>query len=217
MSPHNFDPTSSFRPRRGRAGAISFLAGLALTVAACGGADTPAPQPAATEAGEAASNDQSQSSSAAATTAFTVETALSLLSAATDIDGAVVGAAPADHKGTIVVVFASWCSNCRHELAMLGGFRFEHPDMRIIGLNAYEDYADRGNETTMRAYVGEYAPWMRVVRATPELLAAFGTPKKVPSVFVYDHESRLVEAYDRGQRPPPDRATLEAVYSKLTN
>src|SRR2546423_1290094 len=41
---------------------------------------------------------------------------LAMIEATTDLDGTLVGALPGDQRATLVIVFASWCVHCRHEL-----------------------------------------------------------------------------------------------------
>lgn len=134
--------------------------------------------------------------------------------AATDLDGAVVGPAPADKQVTAVVVFASWCGVCRHELAILGELLTEEPRLRVIGVNAYEEYADFSDEQRLRAFVAETAPWLQVVRADAALFAALGRPTKIPSMFLFDRDGAVVETYLRVRRRPPDKAELAAAIAR---
>jgi thiol-disulfide isomerase/thioredoxin len=131
--------------------------------------------------------------------------------AARDIDGARVGPAAPEIRATAVIVFASWCGPCRHELAILGALRDAEPQLRIIGVNAFEDYAERSDDERLRAYVGAHAPWLQVVRADAALLRALGRPSKVPTLFVFDRDGALVRAFLRARRTPPDQAELAAV------
>ncbi|MBT8494529.1 MAG: TlpA family protein disulfide reductase, partial [Deltaproteobacteria bacterium] len=64
----------------------------------------------------------------------------------TDLDGKPVGAPAANVRATLVVFFASWCSHCRRELATIDELRREHPDLRIVGLNAYEEWSDMSDQ-----------------------------------------------------------------------
>ena len=134
--------------------------------------------------------------------------------AATDLDGAVVGPAPAGKQVTAVVVFASWCGACRRELAILGELVIEEPRLRVIGVNAYEEYADFGDEERLRAFLAEAAPWLQVVRADADLFAALGRPTKIPSMFLFDGSGAVVETYLRVRRRPPDKAELAAAIER---
>ncbi len=152
-------------------------------IAGCGGANT---TPTAAEAPSAA------------------PAAIEALAAATDLDGQLIGN---PQRTTVVVVFASWCGPCRRELAMLGALRREVPEVRFVGVNAYEEYEDRSDEARLRAYLAANAPWLQVVRGDARLLAALGSPQHVPTVLVYDAAGalRIASAPDE---PPLDRQTL---------
>lgn len=130
---------------------------------------------------------------------------------ATDLSGAMVGPGAPDTEATVLVVFATWCNPCRRELALLGKLAADTPRLRVLGLNAYEEYNDLSDEARLRGFLGENAPWLQVVRASEPLLAALGRPTKIPTLFVFDRHGALVQAYLRAQRRPPDEAELRAV------
>jgi len=141
--------------------------------------------------------------------------ALAALEATRDLDGVVVGAAPA--KTTIVVLFASWCTHCRAELATLDAIRASHPQLRILGVNykGHEEYDHRGNAAAVRAYVAANAAWLRVVPCDDGLFSTLGSPPKIPTLFVYDAQGKLVETYDRRDRPEPTAGDLEPLLRRL--
>jgi thiol-disulfide isomerase/thioredoxin len=149
-------------------------------------------------------------------TAATPATALPLVLATPDLDGAVPGTDPAA-RATVVIVFASWCTYCRGALAQLGELRGKHPGLRVIGVNAreHEEYDDRGDAAAVRAYVADHAPWLRVVPADDALFGALGRPPRIPTMFVYDGAGALVRTYDRSERPPPAKAELAALLATL--
>ena len=134
---------------------------------------------------------------------------LSRVLASTDIDGQVIGAPAPATRATVVVVFASWCYPCRHELAMLGEIAAAEPALRVIGLNAYESWGEYSDEQRLRAFLARYAPWLQVVVADDSILRSFGGVPKIPTLFVFDGEGREVIAFRRNQRKPPTRAELE--------
>lgn len=136
------------------------------------------------------------------------------LMSSTDIDGKHVGETSAEHAATVVVVFASWCGPCRHELALLSEIRERQPKVRIIGLNAYEDWGELSDEQRLRAFLGENAPWLQVVHADDTMLEAFGGVPKIPTLFVYDQQGRQVVAFRRNKRTPPTRDELESAISR---
>lgn len=133
---------------------------------------------------------------------------------ATDINGSRVGPT-ADKRATLVVFFATWCHPCRNELAMLGELHARHPDVRIVGVNAYEEWNKLSDEKKLRAFLRDNASWLRVVRADKNLFAAFGGVAKIPTLFVFDKAGKLVKSFRRAKRPPPDRAELERTLSEL--
>lgn len=140
--------------------------------------------------------------------------ALGPVLAARDLDGRVVGPLGVDQEAAVVVVFASWCGPCRHELAVLGELRQELPRARIIGVNAYEEFADRSDEERLRGFLAENAPWLQVVRADGALMDALGRPRKIPSVYVFDRRGGLVAAFLRARRAPPTKAELAATIAE---
>ena len=172
---------------------LPVAAAVALTIAACGHQKSPstaAPAPAP---------------------------AFRALADATDIGGSKVGPASAATVATVVIVFASWCQPCRQELAILGGLRDQHPNARIVGINAYEDYAGRSDHQRLQAFLAESAPWLRVIRANKQLLRAFGGVPKVPSVFVYDRRGVLIHNYDRTRTRPPTAAELDKAIARASD
>jgi thiol-disulfide isomerase/thioredoxin len=116
---------------------------------------------------------------------------------------------------TVAVVFASWCGPCRHELAVLGEVHAERPGLRIVGLNAYEDWEGQSSPELLRVFLAEHAPWLPVVSADDELLGALGGVPKIPSVFVFSADGRLVQAFRRSERLPPEKAEILAVVDGL--
>ena len=141
--------------------------------------------------------------------------ALQQAEASPDLDGRIVGHAEA--RATIVIAFASWCEHCHDELAILDRLRASHRALRILGLNykGHEEYDGKGGAREVRRFVAEHAPWLRVVPAEDALFAAFGSPPKIPTLYVYDAAGALVETFDRSVRSQPDADELEALLAKL--
>lgn len=139
---------------------------------------------------------------------------LAALELAKDIDGAVVGH---DARPTIVVSFASWCPHCRHELAMLTALRQAHPNARVLGINymAFELYNHRGNATAVRTYVADNAPWLRVVPVDDALFERFGSPPRVPTMWVFAADGSLARTFDPRRRRAPAAAELDDLLRQL--
>jgi thiol-disulfide isomerase/thioredoxin len=135
------------------------------------------------------------------------EAGLAALAGRTDMNGSRL-----DVRGdaTVVVVFASWCAPCRKELAALGELRQSRPNVKIIGLNAYEEFESFSDEKRLAKFLADRAPWLTVVRDDGELLARFGSVPKIPTVFVYDRAGKIVAEFSRNKRPPPDKEELAA-------
>lgn len=127
-----------------------------------------------------------------------------------DLEGNPVGPPAPATAATVVVVFATWCEPCRHELATLGDLAGTEPRLRIVGVNAYEEWGARSDDLRMRRFLAEHAPWLQVVvRADQRLLDAFGGIPRVPTLFVYDAAGALVREFRRSDRDPPTRQELE--------
>lgn len=165
------------------------LAIAALLVAGCKGGDASTPAEAGAEAGLAA------------------------LAKRTDMNG---GKLAVGGDATVVVVFASWCGPCRKELAALGQLRESRPNVRIIGLNAYEEFESYSDEKKLGKFLAGNAPWLTVVRDDGTLLKRFGGVPKIPTVFVYDRDGKVVHEFRRNKRPPPDKRELAAAIDSAT-
>jgi thiol-disulfide isomerase/thioredoxin len=114
-------------------------------------------------------------------------------------------------RPTAVVVFASWCGPCRHELKTLGTLRDAYPALRIIGVNAYEEYGNRSDASRLEAFVQANAPWLtQIVHADSALLRSFGRVPKIPTLFIYDAQGQVVAEFRRNKRLPPSHDELEA-------
>jgi thiol-disulfide isomerase/thioredoxin len=183
------------------------LTALIVIFTACAGSAPPvSPRPAPARADK----DDSPGKQPARTPAD-LDRGFEAVLASVDLDGQRVGQVP-DKEVTALVVFASWCGPCRAELAVLGELSQDEPRLRVIGINylAYEEYADRSDDRTLRAFLAENAPWLQVVRAGDELMDALGRPQKVPSLFLFDRSGRLMRAYLRARRRPPTKEELGA-------
>jgi thiol-disulfide isomerase/thioredoxin len=147
---------------------------------------------------------------AAPTSALAPDPAYARLEDASDLDGRSVGPLAGGQHATLVIVFASWCGHCRHELAVLGDLVRDEPALRVVGVNAYETWSQLSDETRLREFLASTAPWLRVVHGDEALLGALGGVPKIPSLFLFDRHGRLVEDWRRQERAPPDLPDLRA-------
>jgi thiol-disulfide isomerase/thioredoxin len=174
-------------PRRHRV--VLSLVAIAAALAACGGrpAVDPAPAPAAPPS------------------------PLARLDGRLDLEGrplTVTGQPDVD--ATVVVFFATWCHPCRHELALLGELRPRFRRIKVVGLNAYEEWGQLSDQQRMRAFLAEHAPWLEVVPEADDLLDDFGGVPRIPTLLVYDRRGAVVAEFRRDVRPPPSYGELEA-------
>lgn len=139
--------------------------------------------------------------------------ALAQIERGADLDGATVGAS--NGSPTLVISFASWCTHCRDELAVIASIREKHPALRILGVSykPFEEYARRGSSAAVRAYVTENAPWLRVVPIGEDVFRALGSPPKVPTMFFFDGRGKLVQVFDRRERQMPGEDELERLFA----
>jgi len=123
-----------------------------------------------------------------------------------------------DQRPIAMVFFASWCGHCRRELTELGELRKRYPTLRIIGLNAYEDFRDYSDSQRLRSYIAENAPWMtEIVSADEALRATFGKIPKIPTLFLYSSTGEVIAEYRRDKRPPPSAQELEQAITAAIN
>ena len=87
--------------------------------------------------------------------------------------------------------------------------------IRVIGVNYFEDFEDQGSEDAVKKFVKESYPSLEVVRADTALWAEFGSPSKIPSMYVFDRNGTMIKSFVRSERPAPTRAELEAVLLTL--
>lgn len=92
---------------------------------------------------------------------------------------------------------------------MLGELLGEEPSLRVIGVNAYEEFSERSDAERLRAFLAMNAPWLQVVPATDRLMHALGNPSKVPTLFLFDRQGKLARSYLRARRAPPSKAELQ--------
>ncbi|RMH45145.1 MAG: hypothetical protein D6689_00680 [Deltaproteobacteria bacterium] len=85
-------------------------------------------------------------------------------------------------------------------------------DVRVVLVNAFEDYGERGSERAMRALLAERGIRWPVVAGDASLRRLFRV-RQIPSLFVFDGDGRLVRAFRRSEGPPPTREELASYLS----
>lgn len=175
--------------------ALRFLF-LTLAVSACGGAASPQKSP-------QVSKSPSVIQVPPEPFAFEPSQEFATLATLRDTAGRVVGT----HEGpTVAIVFASWCEPCRQEIALLERIQKERSHIRVIGVNAYEDFEGRSDQNRMLQFVAQY-PFLRVV-VDKEAFTALGAPKKVPSLYVFNRHGELRTKFLREERDTPTEEEL---------
>jgi thiol-disulfide isomerase/thioredoxin len=110
---------------------------------------------------------------------------------AVDLDGRAVSSA--DYKGKVVIVnfWATWCPPCRAEIPDLVALQEKYADrLQIIGVS--EDDAPLEE---VRRFVAEHRINYPVVMTTREISALFPGVRALPTTFVLDRESNLVQKH----------------------
>jgi len=120
-----------------------------------------------------------------------------------------------DERPIAMVFFASWCSHCREELVELAELRKQYPTLRVIGLNAYEEFRDFSDQERLRTYIADNAPWLtEIVEADENMRARFGNVPKIPTLIVYGGGGNVVAEFRREKGTAPTYKTLEQAIAK---
>jgi len=110
---------------------------------------------------------------------------------ATDLDGRTI--ASGSFKGKVVIVnfWATWCPPCRAEIPDLVALQDKYRDrLQIIGISEDETPVD-----DVKRFVAEHKINYPIVMSTPELVKLFPGVRALPTSFVLDPESRLVQKH----------------------
>src|SRR5438132_9935381 len=108
-----------------------------------------------------------------------------------DIDGRAIS--PDSLRGKVVIVnfWATWCPPCRAEIPDLVALQEKYGDrLQIIGVSQDEAGVD-----VVRRFAADRHVNYPIVMMTPELEKAFPGTAALPTSFVIDRESRIVQRH----------------------
>ena len=110
---------------------------------------------------------------------------------ARDLDGREVSMAALRGKVVLVNFWATWCGPCRAEIPDLVALQEKYRDrLQIIGISQDEVPVD-----LVRKFAVEHRMNYPVVMSTPELETMFPGVNALPTTFIVDRESRLVQKH----------------------
>jgi peroxiredoxin len=95
-----------------------------------------------------------------------------------------------DLKGKVIILdfFATWCPPCREEFPHFNNLYAEYKDKGLVMLGVCSDAID----TEKAKSLGIEYP---VARQTPEIAAAYGPIRYIPTTFVIDKAGRIYKKY----------------------
>jgi len=110
---------------------------------------------------------------------------------ARDLDGRTISTASLRGKVVLVNFWATWCPPCRAEIPDLIALQEKYRDqLQIIGISE-----DEGGPEVVRRFVDAHRMNYPVVMATPDIEKKFPGIGALPTSFVIDRESRLVQKH----------------------
>jgi thiol-disulfide isomerase/thioredoxin len=109
----------------------------------------------------------------------------------TDLDGREIS--PASLRGKVVVInfWATWCPPCRAEIPDLVALQEKYKDtLQIIGISE-----DEGGVDGVKRFAADHKINYPVVMTTPEIEKRFPGVSALPTSFILDRESRIVQKH----------------------
>jgi thiol-disulfide isomerase/thioredoxin len=111
--------------------------------------------------------------------------------AARDLDGREISLAALHGKVVLVNFWATWCPPCRAEIPDLVALQEKYRDqLQVIGISQ-----DEAGPDVVRRFAAEHHMNYPIVMSTPEIEKLFPGIAALPTSFVVDRESRLVQKH----------------------
>jgi thiol-disulfide isomerase/thioredoxin len=108
-----------------------------------------------------------------------------------DLDGREISAASLRGKVVVVNFWATWCPPCRAEIPDLVALQEKYKDtLQIIGISE-----DEGGVDAVKRFAAEHKINYPVVMTTPEIEEMFPGISALPTSFILDRESRVVQKH----------------------
>jgi thiol-disulfide isomerase/thioredoxin len=108
-----------------------------------------------------------------------------------DLDGNLVSTAEWHGKAVLLNFWATWCPPCREEILQLIDLATRYKDrLQVIGVSMDDEPPAAVKQFVKRAGIN-----YPVVMATREMLAAYGGVPALPTTFVVDVHSRVVQKH----------------------
>jgi thiol-disulfide isomerase/thioredoxin len=108
-----------------------------------------------------------------------------------DLDGREVSLASLRGKVVLVNFWATWCGPCRAEIPDLVALQEKYRDqLQVIGISQDEVPVD-----LVRRFAGDHRMNYPVVMSTPEIEKLFPGVNALPTSFIVDRESRIVQKH----------------------
>jgi thiol-disulfide isomerase/thioredoxin len=111
------------------------------------------------------------------------------------IEGRRIDPARFARRPVIVSFFASWCPPCNAEFEHMKLLHLAHAadGLEVVAINLFEDFGGfKDDGKRLSRFLGRHAPVFSVVKGTEETAKLFGDVKRLPTVFVFDRQGRVL-------------------------